>query len=402
MTRSNQRNSRTAPVEWHRGLRQTLFAIATLMALLPAANAGTREVAKAIHDRLTGVPATAGDLDQMAGMSPVDAALFAINSGENRRYFATVTLKNFAAPWTNRDQSVFVPLNDYTTLVIGTVINDDRFDQILTADRLYVETGAPPPVASNNAHYAALEARMLEPDFDPLADLSPLPQSSAYPMLPPAATAGVMTTRAASESFFIAGTNRAMFRFTLLNHMCMDLEQVHDTSIVPDRIRQDVSRSPGADSRVFLNNCVGCHAGMDPLAQAYAYYNFDEGTDSIEYTAGSVQAKYFNNAETFADGYVTPDDSWVNYWRGGQNSLLGWNPALPGSGSGAKALGAEIAGTAAFAECQVTKVFRAMCLRDPADDDDREQVRLMTQSFVADFRLKQVFAESAAYCTRDF
>ena len=26
--------------------------------------------------------------------------------------FYNVTLKNFAAPWTNRDQSVFVPLND--------------------------------------------------------------------------------------------------------------------------------------------------------------------------------------------------------------------------------------------------------------------------------------------------
>ena len=67
-----------------------------------------------------------------------------------------------------------------------------------------------------------------------------------------------------------------MFRFTLLNHLCMDLEQVHDTSITPDHIRQDVSRSPGGDSRVFLNNCIGCHAGMDPLAQAYAYYNYDD------------------------------------------------------------------------------------------------------------------------------
>ena len=75
-----------------------------------------------------------------------------------------------------------------------------------------------------------------------------------------------------------------MFRFTLMNHMCMDMEQVHDTSIAPDRIRQDVSRSPGGDSRVFLNNCIGCHAGMDPLAQAFAYYNFDTtcGRDGLQ------------------------------------------------------------------------------------------------------------------------
>jgi hypothetical protein len=88
------------------------------------------------------------------------------------------------------------------------------------------------------------------------------------------ATAGVMTTRAAARAFFIDGTNRAMFRFTMLNHFCNDMEQVLDTTRSPDRIRQDVSRSPGGDSRVFLNNCVGCHSGMDPLAQAFAYYDY--------------------------------------------------------------------------------------------------------------------------------
>ena len=67
-----------------------------------------------------------------------------------------------------------------------------------------------------------------------------------------------------------------MFRFTLLNHLCHDMEQVHDTSRPPDRIRQDVTRSPGGDSSLFLNNCIGCHSGMDPMAQAFAYYDFDE------------------------------------------------------------------------------------------------------------------------------
>ena len=67
-----------------------------------------------------------------------------------------------------------------------------------------------------------------------------------------------------------------MFRFTLLNHLCRDMEQMHDTTRPPDRIRQDVTRSPGGDSSVFLNNCIGCHSGMDPMAQAFAYYDFDE------------------------------------------------------------------------------------------------------------------------------
>jgi hypothetical protein len=373
-------------------------AIAVILSSVPIALAGPREQAQRIHDRLAGVPPSDGVLTTMTGMVAGNNELGAADVAMNDPHFATVTLKNFAAPWTNRDQSVFVPLNDYIALVIGMVINNDPFNEILTADRLYVGSGQGLPTANSNAHFDTLESRMLEPDFDPLSELVETTQSAAYG-LPPSATAGAMTTRAASEAFFVAGTNRAMFRFTLVNHMCMDLEQVHDTSIIPDRIRQDVSRSPGADSRVFLNNCIGCHAGMDPMAQAFAYYNFDEATGSIEYTQDQVQPKYFNNDETFADGFVTPDDSWTNYWREGQNALIGWSASLPGAGNGAKSLGAELAGTQAFAECQVQKVFRAVCLRDPVDQNDRDQIDLMTTGFRSGYNLKQVFAESAVYCS---
>ncbi len=65
------------------------------------------------------------------------------------------------------------------------------------------------------------------------------------------------------------------------------MEQViHDTSRPPDRIRQDVSRSPGGDSRVFNNNCIGCHSVMDSMAQAFAYYDFDETAESAGVHAG--------------------------------------------------------------------------------------------------------------------
>ena len=221
---------------------------------------------------------------------------------------------------------------------------------------------------------------------------------SATTGLPPNATAGVMTTRAAAEAFFIAGTNRAMFRFTMLNHMCNDMEQVHDVKRVPDRIRQDVSRSPGGDSRLFLNNCIGCHSGMDPMAGAFAYYNFDETSGSIQYTPGAVQPKYFNNDANFPFGYVTTDDSWENYWRAGQNQFLGWDPSLPGMGNGARTLGEELGNSDAFARCQVKKVFRAVCLREPEDLADRTQVDQMVLSFRNGYRMKQTFAEAAVYC----
>ncbi|HEY7672692.1 MAG TPA: hypothetical protein VIC71_10775 [Gammaproteobacteria bacterium] len=380
----------------HRVMWRIFIGAALLLSSVSVVLAGPREQAQRIHDRLAGVPPTDAVLNQMQGevvSNPVAAAMTAM---DNPNFYA-VTLKNFAAPWTNRDSNPFVPLNDYITLVIGMVKDNVPFDQILYGDLLYVGQGvAPAPSANSNAHYAALEQRMLAPNFDP-DTIVPTTQSGTYG-LPAGATAGAMTTRAASEAFFIAGTNRAMFRFTLVNHMCMDMEQVHDISIVPDRIRQDVSRSPGGDSRVFLNNCIGCHAGMDPLAQAFAYYNYNDVTGSIEYTPGNVQPKYFNNDETFADGFITPDDSWNNYWREGQNSLIGWGPGA-GSGNGAKSLGQELAGTQAFAECQVEKVFKTVCLRAPVDQSDRDQVAAMASTFRNNnYNLKQVFAESAVYC----
>ena len=377
--------------------RATLWLLATAL-LSSAALAGPREQAQRIHDRLAGVPPTEEVLTDMANLLPGNALAAALIATDNKHFY-TVTLKNFAAPWTNRDQSAFVPLNDYITLVIGLVKDDEPFNQVLFGDVLYTGVGvSPAPAATSNAHFEALEARMLDATFDPTTEIQRTAQSSVYG-LPSTATAGAMTTRAAAEAFFIAGTNRAMFRFTLMNHMCMDLEQVHDTSIVPDRIRQDVSRSPGGDSRVFLNNCIGCHAGMDPLAQAFAHYNFDDVAGRIVYDESAVHSKYFNNDETFADGFVTPDDSWSNYWRQGQNALIGWESSLPGSGSGAKSLGQELAGSQAFAHCQAEKVFENVCLRSPVDAADRAQVDAMALSFRNNnYDLRRVFAESAAYC----
>jgi len=381
----------------HRSTWRLFVAVGLLLCGISVALAGPREQAARIHDRLAGVPASDAVITQMALTLPGDPATAANIAMQNPNFYS-VTLKNFAAPWTNRDRSAFVPLNDYVTLVMGMVRDNVPFDQILSGDLLYTAPGVSPgPSASNNDHFVALETRMRNPAFNQ-SELTATTQSGTYG-IPPAATAGAITTRAASEAFFIAGTNRAMFRFTLVNHLCMDMEQVHDTSITPDNIRQDVSRSPGGDSRVFLNGCIGCHAGMDPMARAFAYYNYDETSARLVYTPGAVQSKYFNNNKTFPDGFITPDDSWNNHWRQGQNALIGWSSALPGQGQGAKSLGQELAGTTAFAQCQVKKVFKTVCFRDPVDQADRDKVATMTTTFRNNnFNLRQVFADSAGYC----
>ena len=134
------------------------------------------------------------------------------------------------------------------------------------------------------------------------------------------------------QAFFVDGTNRAMFRFTLLNHMCVDLEQVQDVSLPPDRIRQDVSRPPVATA-ACSSTTASAATRHGSAAQAFADYNYDKTAGRIEYTPGVVQPKYFLNHDTFKPGYVTPDDGWDNYWRHGTNRLLGWERALPAAGT---------------------------------------------------------------------
>jgi hypothetical protein len=391
-------------------MRPFSAALAVLLAanLMTAgvAQADSRDQAKRIHDRLAGVPPSETVLNTMVGLiesgNPNGPMLAAMEAMQNPSFY-NVTLKNLATPWTNRDQSVFEPLNDYTATYIGMIRDDVGLDQLLSANLVYHANGAsvggqtaPSYSPSNNAHYEWLENN----GVNLMAELQAATQT-AMSGLPAEATAGVMTTRAAAQAFFVAGTNRAQLRFTLLNHLCQDMEQFKDITRPADRVRQDVSRSPGGDSRIFLNNCVGCHSGMDPLAGAFAYYNYDQDAGRIVYTAGAVQDKYRANEETFSPGYVTTDDSWVNYWRAGPNELNGWSGSLPGFGNGAKSMGQELASSQAFATCQVKRAFKVACLRDPVDSFDRQKVADLTAAFTVDYQMKPVFAEAAAYCMGD-
>ncbi|MEP0355315.1 hypothetical protein [Paraglaciecola sp.] len=383
--------------------------------LMPTiSSAGPREQAKRIHDRVVGIPPTADVLDEMTNYieqgKVTDAAYLAM---ENSAFYS-VTLKNWVTPWTNEEADVFAPLNDYTATVIGMVRDDMDFREILSGDILYVagdSINVPAYSVTNNDHYQALEN--LDAD---LKEVLQFTSQSSVTGLPASASAGVMSTRAAAKSFFKDGTNRAMFRFTLINHMCTDLEGVKDTTRSPDRIRQDISRSPGGDSRIFNNSCIGCHSGMDPLAQAFAYYDYEYDTESdpdgeygaLQYntnsqidpdTGSQVQGKYHINSNNFPFGYVTHDDSWSNYWREGLNKNLGWNEALPASGNGAKSMGQELANSQQFASCQVTKVFENVCLRSPQDASDRAEISAITSAFTnTGYNIKQVFADSANYC----
>jgi hypothetical protein len=376
------------------------LAILAIISLALPATAGPREQARRMHDRLVGVSPDEDKLSDMVDLIIGGEFVAAAELAMDHRIFYSSTLKNFVTPWTNVSGSVFAPLNDYTATVIGMIRDDVPFDEVLSADLVYV--GAAGVVTadyshSDNTHYEQLESRRIDLSDDTL--LVGVPQSTLPgSVLTATDAAGVTTTRAAGEAYFSAGTNRRMWRFISMNYLCRDLEDMKDTTRPIERIRQDVSRSPGGDSQLFHNHCSGCHSGMDPLAQAFAYYNWDDELGRVVFTRGAVQPKYFINGAVFPFGYETPDDRWDNYWREGPNAALVWGGSAAG-GYGPQSLGREVTSSRAFSICQAEKVFAQVCFRPVSSSDDADEIERIADVFEANnYSLKSVFAETAVVC----
>jgi len=419
----------------------TLSALSLLLAgslyssTVLAATAQELNQAKRIHERLTGVPPTQADLETMADMIATNgsnrgytgaeaAASFAVDDGSRKSEFYTTRLKNFFVQYTNIEANALAPLNDAAATMIGMVRDDTSFDQVLYGDILYIPAAG--YSASSNAGYEALDQNHTDLSDPTKLVLSSQSANSPIVGLDGSAPkhAGVLTTRAWGEAYYSAGTNRRVWRSVGLNFLCRDMEQLKDTTRSADRIRQDVTRSPGGDSSIYLSSCLGCHAGMDPLTGAFAYYEWDN--DHLTYNshikhdpASGVLHKYLINAGNFPQGYVTHDESWENYWREGKNAELGWgnstlsnasaqppvidasaNPptGLTNSGNGPTTLGEEVASSKAFGVCQVERVYRDVCKHDPTDVDSAALKALETSFMTTGFKMKDVFIRTAAMC----
>ena len=106
-------------------VRRSLAAASVLLILATAAQAGPAEQAKRIYERIAGEPPPPAVLTQMTAAingTPGQGGLVAAAAiATSASGFYNVTLKNMVIPWTNRDQTVFAPLNDYAATVIGMV-----------------------------------------------------------------------------------------------------------------------------------------------------------------------------------------------------------------------------------------------------------------------------------------
>jgi hypothetical protein len=363
-----------------------------ILLLISEASANSRAQAWQLHNRLAGVPPTPEVLGQMEAQISSGAREQAALTAMEHPNFYNVTLKNWVKSWTNEDQDNRVPFNDYVATVLGMIRDNIPFDTVLYGDHLYVLAAVddvPPYSPGNNDHYRVAE----EQSVNLVQYLSRRPQSSLNGI---SDTAGVLTTRAAGEAFFSAGTNRRMTRFTFMNFLCRDFEMLADVTTPDFYVRGDVERDPGGDSRTYRNNCVGCHAGQDALLGAWAYFDYVGGR--VVHEPGAVRGK-FNNPETTFFEHAEPvvDATWENLWHRGQNANLGWRGAQ--TGYGARELGFMLAKTEAFSQCMAQRAYEMVCLSPPTELE-LLWLRELAQSFEqsGQYNMRQLISRVAVRC----
>lgn len=362
-----------------------------------------RQKAYDLHNRLAGVPPSSTVLDDMEKKLDSNDFKGAAQLATANKSFLEIVVRNFAAVMTNVDQSAKVPLNDMIATIIGAVRDNLPYSSLLWDDILYVGTGTvaggdPAPTGTNvyspanNNHYVEVER---------LGDLDQRLVKVSQKSMTGIEPAGLYTTRGWGEAFLKDGTNRRSYRFTHVNFFCADLEDRMDTQLPESRIRKDVDRVPGGDSKLFHDKCMGCHTHMDGNTGAFAYYDYNATTGRVVYTPDVVAAKYLIHSDTYEDGYNTVDDSWINFLPKGLNASMGFKGVdAKGEirGKGLVDFGKMIGSADEFARCAVKRAWASVCLARPRFSDS-EKVESLAKGFAGDnYNLKNLFVSTAEVC----
>jgi len=423
-------------------VRASLLKSTVLASLLISASgmASERDQAKRLFSSLTGNTANKAQADYYEAKIKAgqldEAAREIVESGQG---FYNVTLKNFYTPMTNEDHTTFFGLNDMSATMIGATRDEINFFDIFWKDIMYQFDGilitnqsvANGSVPQKFAQYKATNDWLYLDDFDAAVPLYNRTKNNMYEKAEEqnieyrnakhlkktqqvpyttqdqAAVAGIFSTRAWAQAYYVAGTNRAVMLNVAKNFLCLEMEELRDTTKPDFRVRRDVDRTPGGDSSTFKNYCVGCHAGMDALMGAFAYYDYVDGTmvyashnttdenGDLE-VVGPVAPKYNQNAGMYPDGKVTTSDSWLNLWTEGQNAYVGWGEAT--SGNGAKSFGKMLSETKKVRTCLSEKAFEAVCNRKPSSATDKASIVGIAERFDATGNMKEVFINAAIAC----
>lgn len=354
----------------------------------------TLKKAQEIHQRITSnkTPITNPILADMEKLiiagSPVEAAALATNDPS----FYNITVKDFAAKMSNREETINTPLNDFTATVVGAVRDELSAQKLLYENMVYVADPLKAAVPSDwaddmlksNNHYAALnEGRF---DLNKVLVKSTQKLFNGTEAIDNPTPAGLLTTRQWMAAHAVAGTNRRLVEFSLRQFLCTPLEKAADSSGPDDVVARDIDRYPGGVHSKYTSTCRSCHTIMDGFRPAFAQFTFSNNfvkhsllvpelaaTEDEEKSVGMKQmpryvaSKLNHNEKVFPEGRITTGVEWINNANRGFNvTHFGWTRT---SGKGINDFGRALAETKAFPRCMAQRVFRSVCKREVASTD---------------------------------
>ena len=356
--------------------------------------------AKWIAERLSGVKIAADNpvLQQMAAKISAGDRRGAAELATALPQFLNITVKQFAAQMSSRDETIREPLNDFSATFMGVTRDGIDARRLLYDDFYYSAVqpaGSPvlpgvrqnllPDLIRSNNHYVDLERSnqnvaqvLVKVDGQQIAGLV----GGVTAPMPSPDPAGLLTSRAFIAAHATAGTNRRLVEYAFREFLCLPIAGWADTLGTDVRIGRDVDRFPGGDNSKFLTTCKGCHSVQDGFRGAFAKWDFADNTAihvANGINQGRLQPRVDGNRGVmfkmnrpdfvqYAGGYVTLDDSFVNNaTRGANGFMFGWREPAPDTSplasrtTGVHAFGRLIANAKRFPQCMAKRVWASVC-----------------------------------------
>ena len=323
-------------------------------------------------------------------------------------------VRDLARKMSTRAESVRAPLSDFVATFVGVVRDSDTTPatQLLTgnftyrADNTIIQNGGGTPVRmdevddilSSNNHYADIQANnySLKGVLKRVENQRYVSNNAAAD-IPMDQVAGLITSRAFLSAHADMGTNRRLVEFSFRQFMCAPITDWADGSSPDDRVGRDVDRQPGGSPNKFLTTCKNCHANMDGLRGAFALVDYNAGNGRVSFmntvptnTNVNTNYKLNRNGDVYPQGFITRDNSFVNYANVGKNAdAFGWRSTT--SGTGIAKFGEMLAKSRGFSRCMVKRVFTDVCKRAPASSEDAVVRSLADQFEASNYHLRGLF-----------
>ena len=407
-----------------------LFAWASLLSSLFSTTAfaqtqAQRDDAKWILERITGVkwPTNSPIMQQAFTMAANGNRSGIANLATQQAQFLNVTVRNFSAKMSTREESIRTPMNDFIAGIMGVTRDNIDARELLYGNFFYVananvvaDTRAfAETILKSNRHYSDLDnktakidigaslvringQRLIAADMDGGENLPRI-----YTLVNNPDPAGILTSRTWIEAHAEAGTNRRPVEYTFREFMCLPIEKWADAAASDVRIGRDIDRFPGGDHLKFQTTCKACHTVMDGFRGAWAKWNFQDDT-MIQSSVrrgnsdnNGVMNKMNQNAGVYGGGYVTTNDTWINNAMRGVNEVTFGFARTPASasGTGLNSFGRAVATSERFKTCMAKRVFEAVCRKNLEENEINVYQGLGKTFSDANFNLKTLFMAAA-------